>query len=1137
MRRLAVLLVLGAATCRSAPAPETPTPESIWVDLGPPPAATDLPHVFGPVQPDAPGAASPAHDEPLRAAAVEPVAPIAPIAHTGGPPAPEPLRPALHLPVDAVVSAHGPRTLPFAAWPKPSGAATLTTWFLAPEHVPAARRGLAASCSGSKPNVTKVRNGVIALDKAFPYKFGAACLELALDGYPPARAVVQSTDLSVSLRYDLDAVHALVTSLTTGAAVAARLTLVTAGGQLVWSGTTDPEGAASMPGVRQHAAAATSDGPLTLVASAGADFVSTTLLPDDGQGYLGAYGGQGAPAVLRPEASITTGRTHYRAGERVFIHGLVRLATPTQLRLPADGPMTWSATAYDGEQVVVGAESRLVEGAFSAQLDLPAGVAPGPFRMRFAVAGAGDLGHTIHIVGRDLPFHARIGGEGTRFGLTASTDATTIVRIVATPASAPAVPGWQVGPAEFGLHVPPWATRRQTQDLGRERTAVLKAGVPSHFDFKAPDGPWTVQLEAAVTDAEGRTLVLRDQRSLIQPAAYGLVAPAAAVAGPCPALLAADLRGAAPRPITATVIGPDGVPTPDCRKPGHYRIQAGPAGETARWMFVYDPAIPPPSPVLERTTDGVLLGLPAPPTRALLTVERGGIVHAAVVAGPGPWVRVPLAHLGQWAPSATVTVLAPRTTRSPAHKLRLSVDIPSDVHTIPVRVDARAQGTGVAGTVTTQPGATVQLLCVDAKAARQVDPTRSFWHPWSEGALAAMATQPAVPGPPAPATTGGPAQLPRMEAAPHPDHPLRDRSPLPSFAVNGMAPDGSLPFNCPNTGGGTVSVLARAATRDRFGAGRVDVEVAQVALPAAAPAPSPRVGAAYGQQLRGVRRVQTDTAGAHSLDILVGNSALAAIEQPLRRLVESDLGTLDGATRRLVGLTVGKPLLPTLALPGLDTPTKVHTATREAVRAVLDHQNDDGSFADARSSVTATMALHLAVEAGIWVSPRQLERALRHLHRYHLVVPKDGKNANRWVWRAWFVRKLSGASDEQPAYEPAGDIHGQSDRLFNAARTDRTALKASAEVVQASLGPHGHWGPGDLWATAAWGEYASATPRAATRFKVWVGERGALDASLRGKRHAFARVRVPTKDLGKRPPVTVSADPHGWVGLTLTVRP
>ena len=1110
MRRIAVLLVLGAATCRPDAAPVDNGP---WLDLGPAPSAPGSNYTLGPVT------ARPPAIRPMRADPFAPRGPSAlePIGHTGLPPQRAPM---VVLPQDAVVAAHGPRTLPYAVWPTTRTRPTVTAWFLRPQQVLTARQTLDEGCTGDKPRSVTVGDD-IRLDRAFPYKFGAACLELSLDGYPTARSVVQSTDLSVSARYDLDAIHVLVTSMRTGNPVAADLRLFGAGAP-VWSGTTDAGGSAALPGVRGLRPGVTQHIPLTLVVSAGEDFVSTVLAASDEDTYLGAYAGLSPAPRVRLDAHITTGRDHFFAGETVVVQGLVRGVSPGAVDAVPDRPIRWSATAFDGEPLVTDARAELEDGGFQVRCDLPAGVAPGPLRFRFVVATT-ELGHTVEVIEDEPGVTAMVTGSGLSLQVLASEDVPVQIHARAIPTAPPSVPGWHTGPADLGAYVPATSPRRETQELA-EMDGRSGPDVPWRLTLPPPTGPGPWEIEVDVTVGGERALRLKHRSRVDADMQYGLDAPAAAPAGPCPALKGARIEGTKVSPMPVRLTGPDQRETNDCTTAGDYRVEVG---QTARWMLMYGDAAPP-RPLIVPVDDGLVIGVPRAGWRGLLTLERGGIVFARPLASPTAWTHVALPDLGRWAPGVTAVVTLPRSQRDEPATVTRALPIDDSPFRLPVEITAQTDTNEIRGVVNTAAGSQVQVLCVDAAsnaAQRPRDgPLARFRHPWSEATLSALTRAPSAEIQAAAAST-------KALPAPSLTEPFANtnvaRPAIGSTGHTGTATRGKFAFACPTPRSGRIAVLAQASMEDKFGSGRSEFSVT---TPVAVPTPlstAPSVGASLPVGPTSAARVDTVTDGAEALEIVVGNSALTAIVEPLRALLAGD-DTVAGATGRLVALSAAKEIIPHLGAPGLDSPAAVHDATRQAIRGVLRHQRDDGSFGSPRDSVDATMALLLARESGAWVSPRPLETALRHLHRFHLIVPDGAPDRDTVVWRAWLARRLSGADDPVPKAPPGGP-----DALFLTAREGGTDLDPGP--LASARGSHGLWNEDGLWAVVAWAQYARAVPRPPGEARVWVGERGAVRVAFRGKTPEFQRALIPVAVAGKDPQIVVSGPTNTWATLSLTL--
>lgn len=1141
MRAVAVLLALfGAANCNSD-SPRDPAPAAegfAWLDLGPPPQAALHPESLGPV---APSGAPLSTGEEATATGTDAGRVDTPSADKVAPPSPDAIRVArspesdanmpgavahggvaagetasgIELPADVVVAAHGPRMVQFAVRGSAQTQATVTSWFLAPEHIPRALRGIDSACVGRKPRTSRARTPNIDLDRAFPFKFGATCLEVKVQGLPVARTVVQSTDLAVTLRYDVDRIEALVTSMEAGSPVSARLTLVAADETVLWTGSTDSAGSATLPGVSklENGARRARLGPLTLIAGAGEDYVATTLRPSDDSNYLGAYEGLPRPPRIRPAASITTGRRWYRAGEEIWVHGLVRQVAPDEIATPGDGVVNWSATAFDTEILAKGETAPLSHGAFSLRLKLPAGVSPGPLRFRFDVPGAGELGHTVQIAGPDLPFSVDLGGDERQLTVSATAAVEATISVVAVPAQPTARPGWQLGPAEQGTYVPTGHARRAATPT-LQRTVRVAPDAPFRAALATPDGKgeWDLRIRVTAGPPGGTPLLLEDVRQVRSEPAVGIVAPAAWPAGPCPGLEAMAFAGPHRKPVSAQ-LALGGAAVTDCTKPGDYLVHAGP---TQRVMRVFDPSVPPSQLTLLPTTDGLVAGRPSSGAwRGMLTLESAGIVRRLRVMADGPWATIPLPDLTRWAPSVTATLSVPRTTNTPGTRIQRRVHIPVPQGPT-TTIQATTSAGAVEGMVQVNPvRAYVQILCVDAAAAEPANSVAAFYFPRSDGSLSAREGAASLEGrsPQEPAT--GQATPPARQAFVA-DHPLRHHDPVPTTAVSGESVRGALPFRCEMPQGGRVTVLARASNGAQFSDTQAEFTVPATRVPVS-PADPPEVGAWLTLPVTGPTALSTSTRDASSLDIVIGNSALVGVAEPVRRLLRGDRRTLRGAIGRVIALAAGKELVVHLGEPDLRTPEEHHAELRTAVRAVLDHQTERGDFGAPAQSVDSTLALVLAQEAGAWVSPRQLDRAVAHLQRFHLVVPESEKDREQLVWRAWFVRKLAGKSEREPSPAPT-----QTEALFAAAR---------ARSANPSLFAHVQRGE-DTWSVAASAEYARSVPREAGLVQIWVGERGALSQELLGRRHAITRISVPLTDL-RDPAVTVVASTPSWATLSL----
>jgi hypothetical protein len=564
---------------------------------------------------------------------------------------------------------------------------------------------------------------------------------------------------------------------------------------------------------------------------------------------------------------------------------------------------------------------------------------------------------------------------------------------------------------------------------------------------------------------------------------------------------------------------------------------------------------------------------------------------------------VGLGDLSAWAPEVTVTVVVPRVGASAPVVMQLPIEIPQDAHRLPVALEVSVLGSQVRGRVATAPGAVVQGLCVDADLAVDAEALGRFWHTWSPSAIAAVPAVPAVTrfegshapdfpvGPPGQVRAAGEGSI---------------GTPLATAGVTRTADaEGKVVFSCAASATGTMAVMVNASTVDKFGYARRDV---QVSAPLHLDAPSDaaaatqvvatvrgegRVGVRVGERsLAGEREVRLSTAmprhalrvqavsgagevvervvrlradpvgasvgiagpapvrlelhaeGASALEVVMGNTPMAAVAVAVRKLIESDDGSPRGAAARVVGLTVPRALVPHLGLPELPDARARHRRAREAVRSLLRHQRDDGGFGGPAESVDGALALVLARESGTWVPPRSLDRALRHLHRFEHHVREDLPERDRVVARAWYVRGLAGETDPAPSTglgPYSGSVADTAARWEAAAmlwvcgrsKCPEGRLQSLAQTLADHRNPHGDWGDDTLIAVVAWSEYARSLPRGQGEWYAWLGARGIFLASADRKSPRFARVVVPADLLGGAGDLVIAGSGGWWASATL----
>lgn len=239
------------------------------------------------------------------------------------------------------------------------------------------------------------------LSPALPDGRGLALVELDSPDLPDrprdgvsARTFVQVTDLAVHLKVAPKRSLAWVTRLSDGAGVAdADVALYDKQGQQLWTGKTDAQGLADIPGAAELKLPQVKNAwerPFVMAAATlGNDTGVSTDTWDEGlepwffdgisQGWDGTQ--------PQPSGFIFTDRGIYRPGDKVFIKGVARYWKLGALQAPAPGStLQLTVTNSRNEKVTTQALKLSRFGTFNAALDIPKDTPTG----YFSIAAKGD---------------------------------------------------------------------------------------------------------------------------------------------------------------------------------------------------------------------------------------------------------------------------------------------------------------------------------------------------------------------------------------------------------------------------------------------------------------------------------------------------------------------------------------------------------------------------------------------------------------------------------------------------------------------------------------------------------------------------------------------------------------------------
>ncbi|TNF25823.1 MAG: hypothetical protein EP329_22365 [Deltaproteobacteria bacterium] len=210
-------------------------------------------------------------------------------------------------------------------------------------------------------------------------------------GDPPVRrALVQVTDTAVTAKTSAQDTVIWTTSLATSAPIGgAQVALLDASGKELWKGVTDGEGLARAP------SNAVLDGkPRIVVASSGGDDLSFVDL-EDWSTRIDPYRFD-LPYAWEPQADVIRGfvfteRGVYRAGEKVYVKGYMRLDRGRTLELPPDPQVTVEVTDPMGETAFTQNVQLDALAGFDVSFDLDQGASLGAWSVQVRPAGDGDI--------------------------------------------------------------------------------------------------------------------------------------------------------------------------------------------------------------------------------------------------------------------------------------------------------------------------------------------------------------------------------------------------------------------------------------------------------------------------------------------------------------------------------------------------------------------------------------------------------------------------------------------------------------------------------------------------------------------------------------------------------------------------
>ncbi|HKD43641.1 MAG TPA: MG2 domain-containing protein [Myxococcaceae bacterium] len=232
----------------------------------------------------------------------------------------------------------------------------------------------------------------IDLSKAFGGKrTGIALVALSspeLDRQRRPRTLAQVTDLAVHVKVAPAQSLAWVTRLSSGESVeGATVSAYDSAGKLLWTGKSDPDGFADVPGTvalgfKGGPRVYSWETPFLLIAAEKEGDVGVTAdtwaLGIEPYEFGLLQGWEGAQPA--PEGLVFTDRGIYRPGDKVFIKGVARFRQVGKLKTPVDGTSLVLKVVDSRQQRV--SEQRLSVtryGTFNAEIEVPKGAATGQY--------------------------------------------------------------------------------------------------------------------------------------------------------------------------------------------------------------------------------------------------------------------------------------------------------------------------------------------------------------------------------------------------------------------------------------------------------------------------------------------------------------------------------------------------------------------------------------------------------------------------------------------------------------------------------------------------------------------------------------------------------------------------------------
>jgi alpha-2-macroglobulin len=224
-------------------------------------------------------------------------------------------------------------------------------------------------------------------------------------------ALVQRGDLAVTVKRSPSNVLVAVTSLATGAAIKdVKVSLFGATDSAYFTAKTDGSGLVTGPVSKENVcsergcdliAVAEKDGALGYGQSYWRDWGDDSRVPiadptvdsttaDEESGVVANVEATPAPALPKTEpaeqivGSLFTDRGVYRLGEEIHLKGLVRIQTPTVLRMPEGFSETLVEITDPRDNVIGSVKLKVADGAFDGIVKVPADGAQGRYLIRAA---------------------------------------------------------------------------------------------------------------------------------------------------------------------------------------------------------------------------------------------------------------------------------------------------------------------------------------------------------------------------------------------------------------------------------------------------------------------------------------------------------------------------------------------------------------------------------------------------------------------------------------------------------------------------------------------------------------------------------------------------------------------------------